>query len=74
MNDQGLAVTSHHNQPFYPPTPPRASFTTGGTGFEPDWTYIGTVFTIQFSSIILLILLAQCYFSSLQTGCGDLEH
>ena len=43
------------NQPFYPPTPPRASFTTGGTGLEPEWTYIGAIFTIQLSSITLLI-------------------
>ena len=72
MNDQGLAVTSHHNQPFYPPTPPRASFTTGGTGLEPDWTYLGTMFTTQFMSITLIILIVLLmHSSSLNAGFGD---
>ena len=33
-------------QPFYPPTPPRAS--TGGTRVELVWTYIGNAFTMHF--------------------------
>ena len=42
------------------------------TGLEPDWTYLGTMFTTQFMSITLIILIVLLmHSSSLNAGFGD---
>lgn len=74
LNDQGLAVTSQHNQPFYPPTPPAQPTQQKALDLNQTGLTTGAIFTIQLSSIILLILFAQCYFSDLYIGFGDLKH